>query len=158
QQLAVLDELERLAEQPKAEVLGPDGVLRDDLTTEIDRQARIRALRAILAKLEDGNSAADGAPADDITLSALFTRYLAERKPSAKVAREFDLIQRHFITVNGDVAVSTITKSHVRSLKSALLTMPSSKPRRGQQDGATLSTNTVTKLLALLRSVLAWGT
>jgi len=145
EQAGILDELERLTEQPKA----------GDLTSEVERQARIRALRAILAKLENGTP--DGAPADDITLSVLFTRYQAERKPTAKVWREFDLIERHFITVNGDLAVSTIGKHHVRALKTALLTMPSSKPRRGQQEGATLSRATAVKLLSLLRSVFAWA-
>jgi integrase len=73
------------------------------------------------------------------------------------VWREFDLVQRHFVTVNGDLSARSITKAHVRTFKAALLTMPTSKRRQGQEDGATLSTSTVVKLLGLLRSVLAWG-
>jgi integrase len=147
EQAGILDELERLTEQPKA----------GDLTSEVDRQARIKALRAILARLENGNSAADAADVDDVSLSGLFERYKAERKPSKKVWREFDLVQRHCITVFGDLSVRSITKSHIRTLKSALLTMPTSKRRQGQEEGATLSTSTVVKLLGLLRSVLAWA-
>jgi integrase len=147
QQLGILDELERLTAKPKG-----------DLTSEVERLARIKALRAILAKLEDGNTAADAAPdQDDVTLSGLFERYKAERKPSEKVWREFDLVQRHCITVFGDLSVRSLTKSHIRSLKTHLLALPSSKRRQGQDEGATLSTSTVVKLLGLVRSVLAWG-
>src|SRR4029450_11035953 len=147
QQLGILDELERLTAKPKG-----------DLTSEVERLARIKALRAILAKLEDGNTAADAAPdQDDVTLSGLFERYKAERKPSEKVWREFDLVQRHCITVFGDLSVRSLTKSHIRSLKAHLLTLPNSKRRQGQDEGATLSTSTVVKLLGLVRSVLAWG-
>jgi hypothetical protein len=131
QQLGLVDELERLTEQPKA----------GDLTSEIERLARIKALRAILAKLEDRSSTLDGNPEqDDVTLSGLFEQYKAERKPSEKVWREFDLVQRHCITVFGDLSVRSLTKSHIRSLKAHLLTLPSSKKRQGQDEGATLST------------------
>jgi hypothetical protein len=148
QQLGITDELERLSEKPKA----------TKPSDEIERQGRIRALRTILAKLEAGDNAADAAPdQDDVTLSGLFDRYRAERKPSEKVWREFDLVQRHCIKVFGDLNVRSITKSHIRSLKAHLLTLPSSKKRQGQDDGATLSTSTVVKLLGLVRSVLAWG-
>jgi integrase len=141
------DELERLSEQPKSA----------NLTDEVQRQARIKALRTILARLESPNGAAHAAEPEEVTLSGLFERYKAERKPSKKVWREFDLVCRHAITVFGDLDVRSITKSHIRSFKAALLTMPTSKRRQGQQDGATLSTSTVVKLLSLLRSVLAWG-
>jgi hypothetical protein len=90
QQLGITDELERLSEKPKA----------TKPSDEIERQGRIRALRTILAKLEAGDNAADAAPdQDDVTLSGLFDRYRAERKPSEKVWREFDLVQRHCIKV-----------------------------------------------------------
>jgi hypothetical protein len=148
QQLGITDELERLSEKPKA----------TKPSDEIERQGRIRALRTILAKLEAGDNAVDAAPdQDDVTLSGLFDRYRAERKPSEKVWREFDLVRRHCIKVFGDLNVRSITKSHIRSLKAHLLTLPSSKKRQGQGDGATLSTSTVVKLLGLVRSVLAWG-
>jgi len=147
EQAGLADELERLTERP----------LPANLGDAVQVQARIKALRAVLAKLE-GNGAPDGAPeAEDVTLSGLFDRYQAERKPSAKVWREFDLVCRHAITVFGDLSVRSITKQHIRTLKAALLTMPSSKRRHGQDEGATLSTSTVVKLLGLLRSVLAWA-
>jgi integrase len=147
QQAGIGDELERLLEQSS----------KATLADEIDRQARIKALRTILAKLENGNSAVDEADTEEVMLSGLFERYKAERKPSDKVWREFDLVQRHFITVNGDLSVRSIRKSHIRTFKAALLTMRSSKRRQGQEEGATLSTSTVVKLLGLLRSVLAWA-
>ena len=147
EQAGLTDELERLTERP----------LPANLADAVQVQARIKALRAVLAKLE-GNGAPDGAlEQDDVTLSGLFERYKAERKPSDKVWREFDLVQRHCITVFGDLSVRSLNKSHIRSLKSHLLTLPSSKRRQGQDDGATLSTSTVVKLLGLVRSVLAWG-
>jgi len=147
EQAGLSDELERLTERP----------LPANLGDAVQVQARIKALRAVLAKLE-GNGAPDGAPeAEDVTLSSLFERYQAERKPSAKVWREFDLVCRHAITAFGDLPARSIGKQHIRTLKAALLTMPSSKRRQGQQEGATLSTSTVVKLLGLLRSVLAWA-
>jgi hypothetical protein len=144
EQAGLLDELERLTERP----------LPSNLGDAVQARARIQALRTILAKLEGTNGTPEH---EDVTLSGLFERYQAERKPSAKVWREFDLTLRRFIEVNGDLSVRSIGKQHVRALKSALLTMPNPKPRRGQQEGATLSTSTVVKLLGLLRSVFAWG-
>ena len=140
EQAGLTDELERLTERP----------LPADLTDRVQVQARIKALRAVLAKLEGNGGAADAADHEDVTLSGLFEQYKAERKPSDKVWREFSLILRHFITVNGDISVATITKQHIRTLKTALLTMPSSKPRKGQTEGATLSASTAVKLLSLL--------
>jgi hypothetical protein len=89
------DELERLSEQPKSA----------NLTDEVQRQARIKALRTILARLESPNGAAHAAEPEEVTLSGLFERYKAERKPSKKVWREFDLVCRHAITVFGDLDV-----------------------------------------------------
>src|SRR5439155_9206183 len=148
EQVGIIDELERLTERPMPVNLGD----------AVQQKARIQALRTILARLEGNGNAADAASeVEDVTLSGLFERYQAERKPSAKVWREFDLVCRHAITTFGDISVSTIGKQHIRSLKTALLTMRSTKPRKGQQESATLSRATVVKLLGLLRSVFAWG-
>lgn len=144
EQAGLLDELERLTERP----------LPSNLGDAVQARARIQALRTILARLEGTNGTPEH---EDVTLSGLFERYQAERKPSAKVWREFDLTLRRFIEVNGDLSVRSIGKQHVRALKSALLTMRNPKPRQGQDENATLSTSTVVKLLGLLRSVFAWA-
>lgn len=64
------------------------------------------------------------ATADNPLFSEVWTRYLAERNPTDKTARDFGTSVRRFIEVNGDLPVQAISKAHVRAFKDAMLKMP----------------------------------
>ena len=60
----------------------------------------------------------------DITVSALWERYVQERKPPPKTLSEFGTHLRRFREVNGDLPLRAVTKAHVRAFKDAMLKMP----------------------------------
>src|SRR5258706_15760827 len=74
-------------------------------------------------------------------LSDIFDKWKAERNPPVKTASDFGTYVRRFIEVNGDLAVKSITKSHVVAFKDAMLKYPA----RLQ---TTMSKNTVPQILA----------
>src|SRR5258708_18329685 len=65
----------------------------------------------------------------------------AERNPPVKTASDFGTYVRRFIEVNGDLAVKSITKSHVVTFKDAMLKYP-------VRLGGTMAGNTVPQILA----------
>lgn len=144
--LGIVDELERLSEKKPKKLRDGSESLQDTLQA----RARIQALQTILKKLESGGESVQ----EDPPLSIIFDRWRSERKPTDKTWREFDLSLRRFIEVNGDLAVRTIGKQHIRMYKQALLTMKPDRPRHGKE---TLSTASVVKLLLCLHAVLEWA-
>ena len=73
-------------------------------------------------------------------LSDIFDKWKAERNPPVKTASDFGTYVRRFIEVNGDVAVKSITKSHVVTFKDAMLKYPA-------RLSITMSKNTVPQIL-----------
>jgi integrase len=122
------------------------------VTTALENEKdpiRVQGLRRLLDYYtRDGDEGEDNPP-----LSILFDRWRAERRPSAKSWREFDLALRRFVAVNGDLPVRTIDKGHVRALKASLLASPSTRDTT-----RTLSVASVQKLLNAVHAVLEWST
>ncbi len=68
---------------------------------------------------------ADNLDADDLTVSALWKKYAAERQLPQKTLSDFGTYVRRFNEVNGNLLVSKVAKAHVRRFKDAMLKMPS---------------------------------
>lgn len=72
--------------------------------------------------ISPGSTDLDG---EDLTVSALWKKYAAERKLPEKTVSDFGTYVRRFSEVNGELLVSKVTKAHVRRFKDAMLKMPS---------------------------------
>jgi integrase len=81
---------------------------------------------------------------DPTKLSGAFNDWRRERNPSEKVWSEWSLALRRFVEVNGDVAVATLDRTHMRKFKEALLALK-------------LSQSSIKKHLSALKSVLSWA-
>ena len=78
-------------------------------------------------------SSSDGNPHEDNPLfSAVWERYLAERKPAPKTAQDFGAAVRRFMEINGDLPVQSIKARHIRLFKDTLLKCPSRVPKELQ--------------------------
>jgi integrase len=61
---------------------------------------------------------------DDLTVSGLWERYLADRKPPEKTKSDFGTYVRRFREVCGDLPVRKVTRTHARTFRDAMLRMP----------------------------------
>lgn len=111
-------------------------------------------------------------PDDDLTLSKLWERYKTERQLPPKTESDFWTYVRRFVEVNGDLALKSITKAHVRVFKDAMLKLPV-RPNKlmqtltvpeiielldGKDDVPRLSTRTINdKALGAISAVLSYG-
>ncbi len=81
----------------------------------------------------DNNRMPPDSPHNDNPLfSAVWERYLAERKPAPKTAQDFGASVRRFMEINGDLPVQSIMARHVRMFKDTLLKCPSRVPKELQ--------------------------
>ena len=81
----------------------------------------------------DGNRRPSDSPHEDNPLfSAVWERYLAERKPAPKTAQDFGAAVRRFMEINGDLPVQSIKARHIRLFKDTLLKCPSRVPKELQ--------------------------
>jgi integrase len=85
-----------------------------------------------------------GGPSDPAKLSGAFDGWKAERQPSDKAWSEWSLARRRFVETNGDVALASLTKAHIRKFKDVLLKMG-------------LSPASIKKQLGAVRTVLGWA-
>ena len=108
-------------------------------------------------------------PAAAPTLTTIFEKWKAERKPPSKTVHEWGTAVRRFTEVCGDLRVDAITTVCVRDFKDALLDLPVVLKRdlRGKtvpqvlaatktQDASRLSAGTVNKQLTAVRTLLSW--
>lgn len=63
--------------------------------------------------------------ADGPTLMEVFDKWVDERKPPKNTASDFGTYCRRFVELHGVIPIRSITKSHVREFKDAMLRFPS---------------------------------
>jgi hypothetical protein len=104
-------------------------------------------------------------------LSEILDKWISERQPPEKTAREWKTAVRRFKEVCGsDLPVASITKGHVREFKDALLKLPAVLSHRLRErtipeiiaatvgnDTRRLSAQAVKKQLAAISTLLSWA-